>query len=107
MRRLTVILAALLPLCVARASFSYAEPAGKTLTGKETARLEQIIQELEQINKEQEELLRSSEMRINLLEETIKEQQSSLRRQKVYSVISNAGFAGLGFLGGCVYWELK
>ncbi len=107
MRRLTIILAALLPLCALRASFSSAEPAGKTLTGKETARLEQIIQELEQINKEQEELLRSSEMRINLLEETIKEQQSSLRRQKVYSVISNAGFAGLGFLGGCVYWELR
>ena len=107
MRRLTIILAALLPLCVVRASFSSAEPAGKVLTGKETARLEQIIQELEQINKEQEELLRSSELRINLLEETIKEQQSSLRRQKVYSVISNAGFAGLGFLGGCVYWELR
>lgn len=107
MRRLTVILAALLPLCVLRASFSYAEPAGKVLTGKETARLEQIIQELEQINKEQEELLKNSELRINLLEETIKEQQSSLRRQKAYSVISGAGLAGLGFLSGCIYWELK
>lgn len=107
MRRLMIVLAALLPLFVLRASFSSAEPAGKKLAEEEITRLQEIIQELGQINKEQEELLKSSELRINLLEETIKEQQSLLRRQKVYSVISSAGCLGLGFTGGCIYWGLR
>jgi hypothetical protein len=102
-----IVLAALLPLFALRASFSSAESAGKRLTDKEIARLQEIVQELSEINREQEELLRSSELKISLLEETIKGQQSLLRRQKVYSVISSAGCLGLGFTGGCIYWGLR
>lgn len=73
---------------------------GQSLSQQDVEDLKAIILELEEINKRQT-------LRINLLEETVKEQKSSLRKQKISLVSNTIGGVALGFGIGYFIGDIK
>ena len=73
---------------------------GQSLSQQDVEDLKAIILELEEINKRQA-------LRINLLEETVKEQKSSLRKQKISLVSNTVGGVALGFGIGYFIGDIK
>lgn len=73
---------------------------GQSLSPQDVEDLKAIILELEEINKKQT-------LRINLLEETVKEQKNSLRRQKISLISNTIGGVTLGFGIGYFIGDIK